>query len=161
VSDALIETITPAALAEHLQHAGYRAAVTEQNGLVLLTSGCQGVGFMVRFGNPGESGSFLDFIFSAALRVMGDVPATLVPTWNQTRRFGRLTQQGQFLVLDMDLMLSGGITARNLRAKIELWDRLVQELLLYVRDRIAAAPAAAAPVAGEPKSAPAPVASAA
>jgi Putative bacterial sensory transduction regulator len=142
MSNEMITAITPAALAEHLKNAGYRATVAEQNGLVYLTSASQGVGFIVRFGNPADlqEGSFLDYSFSAALQLMGEPPAMLASTWNRTRRFARLSLQGQLLVMDMDITVAGGVTARNLRAQIELWDRLMQELLLYVRDGLAASP---------------------
>jgi hypothetical protein len=40
-----------------------------------------------------------------------------------------------FLVLDMDVVMFGGVTASHLRAQIEIWDRLIQELVPFLRDR--------------------------
>jgi hypothetical protein len=138
-------------LAEHLQGAGYRAAVVEQDGLPYLTSASQGIGFVARFGNrAGDDGTFLDFSFSAVLQVQGEPPVALAEGWNRSRRFARLSVQGALIVLDMDVTVAGGVSAPYLRAQIELWDRLVQELLLYVRQAAVAAPAPvvlAAPVA--------------
>jgi hypothetical protein len=156
--DELIAAITPDALAEHLRNAGFRAAVAEQNGQVLLTSACQGVGFMVRFGNPslgpqGE-GSFLDFTCSAALQMMGQPLPVLASGWNLSRRFARVSLQGALLVMDMDVSVAGGVTVRHLRAQIELWDRLVQELLFHVRQGIAAGTAAPQPTAAPSEAVP-------
>lgn len=67
------------------------------------------------------------------LQVQGEVPAQLVPGWNQSRRFARMWLQGNFLVLEMDVTVAGGVTADHLRAQIGLWDRLLQELLLHLR----------------------------
>jgi hypothetical protein len=143
-----ILTATPATLAELLQSAGYRATEVEQNGLVQLLSASQGIGFSVRFGNraEGEGAGFLDFTFSAVLQVQGEVPAQLVPSWNQSRRFARMWLQGNFLVLEMDVTVAGGVTADHLRAQIGLWDRLLQELLLHLRQS-AEPPAVASPAA--------------
>jgi Putative bacterial sensory transduction regulator len=150
MTDELIATITPAALAEHLKNAGYRAAIQEQSGQVFLTSACQGVGFLARFGNPaeGQGGAFLDFSLSATLQMMGDPMPALAASWNQTRRFGRASLQGRFLVMEMDVTVAGGVTARHLRAQMELWDRLVQELLFHIRNGIAASQSAATPGEG-------------
>lgn len=130
----LIECVSLPLLTTLLQGAGYRTNESEQNGIVQLLSASQGIGFAVRFGNPGPNqGEFMDFTFSCALRIEGELPAALVAQWNQSKRFSRLSEQGGFLVLDMDVVIAGGVTERYLRASTELWDRLLQEFLLYLR----------------------------
>jgi hypothetical protein len=130
----LIHDISPERLTELLQNAGYRVNSSEQNGQIQLLSASQGIGFAVRFGNPAaETGRFLDYTFSCALRVQGELPAGLVGQWNVTKRFARMTEQGGFLVLEMDVVAAGGIADTHLRANTELWDRLLQEFLLYLR----------------------------
>ncbi|QWA10731.1 YbjN domain-containing protein [Sodalis ligni] len=131
---ALIENVTVQLLTDLLQGAGYRTNESEQGGIVQLLSASQGIGFAVRFGNPSpEPGTFLDFTLSCALRVNGALPSGLVEKWNQSKRFSRLSEQGGFLVLEMDVVVAGGVNQRYLRASIELWDRLLQEFLLYLR----------------------------
>lgn len=136
---ALIESVNLQRLTDLLQTAGYRTNESEQNGIVQLLSASQGIGFAVRFGNQtAEPGQYLDFTLSCALRINGALPEKLVGQWNQTKRFSRLSEQGEFLVLDMDVVVAGGVDQRFLRANIELWDRLLQEFLLYLRNFSAA-----------------------
>jgi hypothetical protein len=144
MSDAqIIQTLTPASLTEILQAAGYRVSTSEQNGVVQLLSASQGIGFSVRFGNPANepAGAFLDYTLSCALRVQGEVPGELVARWNESKRFARLTHQGPFLVLEMDVVVAGGVTEQQLRVHTEIWDRLLQEFLLFLRNFAAQAAA--------------------
>lgn len=141
----LVEAVSVEQLASVFRGAGYRVTVAEQNGRPQLMSASQGVGFVVRFGNPGaEADTHIDYTLSCALQVQGELPAELVPGWNRTRRFARLSQQGPFVVLEHDVMVAGGVSPRYLRASIELWDRLLQEFLLHLRNRPALAEAEAA-----------------
>jgi hypothetical protein len=143
----IIQTVTPAKLTEMLQAAGYRVTASEQNGVVQLLSASQGIGYAVRFGNPAqEAGAYLDYTLSCALRVQGELPDGLVGRWNSTKRFARLAQQGEFLVLEMDMLVAGGIMESHLRVGTEIWDRLLQEFLLFLRNF--AAQAAQAPAQG-------------
>ncbi len=146
---ALIDSLTADGLADVFKDAGYRVTLAEQNGVVQLLSASQGIGFAVSFGNPavtpdGEQAAYIDWTFSCALQVQGELPADLVPSWNRTRRFARLSQQGPFVVLEHDVMVAGGVSPRHLRSSIELWDRLLQEFLLHLRNRPALAEAEAA-----------------
>lgn len=87
----LIETVSADSLTKLLQDAGCRVNRTEQNAVVQLLSASQGVGYAVRFGNRAlnQEGEFLDFTFSCALRIQGELPAGLAERWNATRRFAR------------------------------------------------------------------------
>lgn len=146
----IVEAVSPEQLAGVFRGAGYRVTLAEQNGRMQLMSASQGVGFAVRFGNPGaETDTHLDYTLSCALQVQGELPPDLVPAWNRTKRFARLASHQQFLLLEMDVMVAGGVTDRHLRSTIELWDRLVQEFLLHLRNRpvMAAAGATAAQAA--------------
>ncbi|KVQ11752.1 YbjN domain-containing protein [Burkholderia ubonensis] len=155
--DALIDAIGVDELADVFRNAGYRVTATEQNGAVQLMSASQGVGFAVRFGNAappqGEAAGasiarYLDYTLGCVLQVQGDLPAQLVADWNRTKRFARLASHGPFLALEMDVIVAGGVSVRYLRSTIELWDRMVQEFLLHLRNRPAFAEQEAAARAG-------------
>ncbi|GBH22995.1 YbjN domain-containing protein [Burkholderia vietnamiensis] len=142
--DAPIEAVSAERLAEILRRAGYRVTVAEQNGAMQLMSASQGVGFAVRFGNPAVGVPpaidaarivYLDYTLSCVLQVQGELPAELVANWNRTTRFARLASHGAFLALGMDVVVAGGVSERHLRSTVELWDRLIQEFLLHLRDR--------------------------
>ena len=144
----LISHVSPQSLTEVLQAAGYRVNQTEQNGIVQLLSASQGIGYAVRFGNPAvEQGSYVDFTFSCALRVQGELPQGVAEQWNASRRFARLSLQGEFLVMEMDVVLAAGVSSDHLRGNLELWDRLLQEFIVYLRDFSQAAQASTAKVA--------------
>ncbi len=146
---SMILDVNAERLQELLQSAGYRVTVSEQNGMVQLLSASQGVGFAVRLGNPAaEAGQYLDYTLSCALRVQGELPAGLADRWNVEKRFARLTVQGAFLVLELDVILAGGVSENYLRATAELWDRLLQEFLLFLRAN-ATSPATEAPAPKE------------
>jgi len=133
-SPQLITSVTVPSLTELLQEAGYRVNQSEQNAIVQLLSASQGIGFAVRFGNPAaESGHYVDFTYSCALRVQGDLPDGLAQLWNASRRFARLALQGEFLVMEMDVVVAG-VGESHLRSQLELWDRLLQEFIVYLRE---------------------------
>jgi hypothetical protein len=118
-----------------LQNAGFRVNRSEHNGLLQLLSASQGIGYSVRFGNPGVApGEFLDFTYSCAIRVQGELPASLVNQWNASRRFSRLATQGEFLVLEQDVIVADGVSRQHLLGSLMVWDRLLQEFMLYLRD---------------------------
>jgi len=144
-AETILEGVSVEQLGEIFKAAGYRVTPAEQNGIVQLMSASQGVGFAVRFGNaPVEAGTYIDYTLSCAMQVQGELPADLVPGWNRSKRFARLSSQAQFLVLEMDVVVGGGVTVRHVRSMIELWDRLIQEFLLHLRNRPAMAAAQAA-----------------
>lgn len=135
----LIQTMTVERLQELLQSLGYRVTVSGQGEHVQLLSASQGIGFSIRPGNPAASeGEFIDYTLGCALQVQGELPVELPEQWNRAKRFARLSFQGQFLVLEMDVIVAGGVSDNYLRATTELWDRLMQELVLFLRDFAAA-----------------------
>lgn len=132
---AMIESVTLQTLTTLMQDAGLRVNRSEQNDLVQLLSASQGIGFAVRLGNAGaEQGQYLDFTFSCALRIQGELPQGLVERWNQSRRFARLSCQGEFLVMEMDVQVADGVSEKHLLGNLLLWDRLLQEFIAYLRD---------------------------
>lgn len=131
---SLINSVNTAQLTVLLQEMGYRVTEAKQGDTVHLLSAAQGIGFTVRPGNPGlEEQSYLDFTFSCVIRVEGNLASSLINRWNVEKRFARLALQGEFLTLEMDSVVAGGVTELNIRAQIELWDRLLQEMILFLR----------------------------
>jgi hypothetical protein len=153
--ETILTKLTLADLREVLQLAGYRVETMTDpvaNG-EYLRSATGGLAFDVRPGNrlaDGE-GSFIDVALVAVLQVQGELPLDLVNRWNASRRFARLQLSPPFLVLTLDVSVAGGVARDHLRAQIEIWDHLVQQLIAYLRaelpkldgaDRATAAPAA-------------------
>ncbi|MEG1038780.1 YbjN domain-containing protein [Pseudomonas sp. NUPR-001] len=134
-STELIDFVTADSLTSLLQDAGCRVNRSGQGGVEQLLTASQGIGFSLRFGNPGlEAGRYLDFIYSCALHIQGQLPEGLVNQWNASRRFARLSVQGGFLVMEMDVVVADGVSHKSLLGSLVLWDRLLQEVVTYLRD---------------------------
>jgi len=154
MSDTVIVKLTLEDLRAALQQVGYRVEEMTDPvaNLPYLRSATSGLAFDVRPGNrlADADGSFVDVAFTAVLQVQGELPLDLVNRWNATRRFARLQLSQQFLVLFLDVSVAGGVMPNHLRAQIEIWDRLLQEMIVYLREELralSAANGAAPPVA--------------
>jgi hypothetical protein len=80
-----------------------------------------------------------DFSFNLMVQTEKPVDGTILNEWNRQKRFGRLFQRDDFLVLEMDV-LAVGISGDQILASLEIWGRLVVEVLTFLRT--AHAPAA-------------------
>jgi len=144
-----ITHLTLDSLREILQQAGYRVeTVTDPvANVVYLRSATNGLAFDVRPGNRLANGgdNFADAAFTAVLQVQGELPLDLINRWNATRRFTRLQLSQPFLVLSLDVSVAGGVMPAYLRGQIEIWDHLIQQLIVYLREELSklAQPAAA------------------
>jgi Putative bacterial sensory transduction regulator len=137
MADATIMAIDAGKLTEILQAMGFRAeAFEDANGAACLRSATSGVGFTIRFGNralpPAEG--FTDFTYIAVIKIMeGQFPLSRINEWNQVRRFCKLHTRDDFLVLDLDVLVAGGVTEAYVRQTVGLWDRLIQDLVMFLR----------------------------
>jgi Putative bacterial sensory transduction regulator len=139
MSDTPIAKLTLEALRDILQQVGYRVEeVTDPVAkFPYLRSATGGLAFDIRPGNRlADADGFLDVAFTAVLQIQGELPLDLVNRWNATRRFARLQLSQPFLVFCLDVSVAGGVMPNHLRAQIEIWDRLVQELIVYLRDEL-------------------------
>ncbi|SEH66014.1 YbjN domain-containing protein [Magnetospirillum fulvum] len=122
-----------------LQAAGYRVEeIAGPTGDPALRSATGGLAFTLMVFNPraDQPGTFADAAFQTAFQVEGDLPLALVNQWNATVRFARLHLQANLLRLDRDIVAFDGITPAALRAEVELWDRLVQHLIAFLREEL-------------------------
>jgi hypothetical protein len=133
-------------LRETLQSVGYRVEELTDPvaNIPYLRSATGGLAFDVRPGNrlAADPKSFLDVALVAILQVQGELPLDLVNRWNATRRFARLQLSPPFLALSLDISVAGGVAQNHLRAQIEIWDHLVQQLIAYLREELQKLPAA-------------------
>jgi hypothetical protein len=140
MSDTILTKLTIDSLRDTLQQIGYRAeSLTDPiANVTYLRSSTGGIGFDLRPGNQvgDQSGTFSDVALLAILQVQGDLPLEIVNRWNVSRRFARLQFSKPYLVLSMDILVAGGATTSNLRAQIEVWDRLLQDLIAYLREEL-------------------------
>jgi hypothetical protein len=137
----VVTILTLDSLRESFQSANYRVeTLTDPVANVqYLRSATAGLAFDIRCGNrfTGAEERFADVTLLAPLQVEGELPLDIVNRWNATRRFAKLQLSPPFLVFCFDICVAGGVTPNNLRAQIEIWDRLVHELIGYLRDELA------------------------
>ncbi len=146
MADTLISSVTVDTFREFLQQAGYRAeAITIQEDAPALRSATSGLPFDVRFNNrlAGDAAAFADVTLLAGLRVQGELPLSVVNDWNNARRFARLRLLQSHLLLDMDISVVGGVAPAHLRMQLEIWDRLIQDLITHLRETLRNLPGAA------------------
>jgi hypothetical protein len=140
MSDAIITKITLDSLRENIQLAGYRVETMTDSvvNTTYLRSATSGFIFDIRPGNrlADADQSFVDVAFIAALQVQGELPLDIVNRWNVTRRFGRPQLSQPFLILSHDVSVAGGVVQDYLRAQVEIWDRLLQQLISYLREEL-------------------------
>jgi hypothetical protein len=141
MAEAILMTISPEQIGDILQNLGYRAEHrTDNSGLPLIASATNGINFNIRMGNranaPAEG--FLDFTYLTIIKINGEFPVDKVNEWNRNRRFSRLHKVDDFIVLDMDVVVAGGITETHFRATMELWERMLQELMAWLRGDVPA-----------------------
>lgn len=131
---ASIDSVTLDDLSKLLQEAGFRAETLKaQDGTTILRSAAAGVSFSIRPGNSAPTG-FLDFTYTAPFRVEAALLKKAAEEWNGTKRFSRLYSRDNLLLLEMDVLVAGGISPAHLRATVEIWNRLLNELLVYLRE---------------------------
>ena len=143
MAEAQIMAVSPEQLGEIMQSAGYRTEHrADNNGTPLIASATGGISFNVRMGNraPAPIEGFLDFTYLTVIKIEGDFPLERVNDWNRNKRFARL--HNDFIVMDMDVVAAAGVTTNHIRATMELWDRLLQELMAWLRGDNAAGGAA-------------------
>ena len=134
-SENTLQILTLDDIRDVLQQAGYRVErFTDPSGVTLLRSATAGLPFDLRLGAPLTGGNgYGDITLIAGLQIEGELPLAIVNQWNSMRRFGRLHVAQNFLVLTLDVLIFGGVTRAHLRGQIEIWDRLLQELVPYLR----------------------------
>ncbi len=145
MAEAQIMSLTPEQLGVIMQDAGYRTEHrNDNNGTPLIASATAGISFNVRMGNraPAPVEGFLDFTYLTVIKIDGEFSLERINDWNRNKRFARLHKVDDFIVFDMDVVIAAGVTHNHIRATMELWDRLLQELMAWLRGDAAAGAAA-------------------
>jgi hypothetical protein len=139
----LVLDLTLESLRDFVQEAGYRVETVKDGQTSFLRSATNGLAFDIRLGNSfaGAADRHADIALVALFAVRGTLPLELINSWNRSRRFGRLfldqpVPDQTFLVFCQDISVAGGVTARQLRAQIEIWDGLIQQLVPWLREEL-------------------------
>lgn len=136
-----------------LKARGFRAEIIDwPGGRKAVRSASGGVGFNIVPGNAVDGG-FMDFTYFASFRVEGLPVEEIAANWNRARRFSRAYTRDGFLNFEMDVVIGPGVAQGYLSVTLDLWDRLLNELLAALREQAAELQKAAqADVAASPAS---------
>jgi hypothetical protein len=140
-----IMSVTPETMGEILQSAGCRVEhAKDPEGIPVIGSATNGMTFNIRFVNkaPAPLEGYIDLTYITILKFDQPLPLETINEWNRSRRFARLNISEDLLIMDMDVILSGGVSETHLRTSLEIWDRMMQELIAFIRNK-SPAPAAA------------------
>ncbi|QTL05239.1 YbjN domain-containing protein [Aquabacter sp. L1I39] len=133
----IIQKATFADLETALKERGFRAELIDwPGGRKALRSASGGVGFNIVPGNAVDGG-FMDFTYFASFRVDGLPLEDVAAHWNRARRFSRAYTRDGFLNFEMDVVIGPGVAPAYLAVTLDLWDRLLNELLAALREQAA------------------------
>ncbi|WP_067064031.1 YbjN domain-containing protein [Roseateles chitosanitabidus] len=141
---ALLTALDAGVVAAAIQAAGCGVTPVEQDGVVLLHSASQGIGFQVLWGNPApvvDAGPaagqrrYADLTLSCPLRVQGGtLPESLLSDWHRAKRFARVARHGEHVVLEMDVIAVGGISRTHLEVQLQLWTQMMGQFFSFLRN---------------------------
>ncbi|AOY95787.1 hypothetical protein BKK79_29280 [Cupriavidus sp. USMAA2-4] len=134
-SSAIHRFVTAEQVADAIRAAGCAVTLLQEDGVTRLHSASHGIGYQVHWGNTLGPDQYLDFTLSCPLRVQGGpLPDGLVDEWHRTRRLARLATHGDFLVLEMDVVVTGGVHLDYLSVAIRLWIQMMGQFFLHLRN---------------------------
>ncbi|MGY2486554.1 YbjN domain-containing protein [Cupriavidus sp. CP313] len=140
---ALLASVNAEQVAQAIRAAGCAVNIIEEEGVARLHSASHGIGFQVLWGNRLATGQYLDFTLSCPLRVEGGtLPDALLAEWHRSRRFARVAAHGDFIVLEMDVMVTGGVSEEYLSVSLQLWTQMMGQFFLHLRNYRPEAPEA-------------------
>lgn len=131
----LLFAMTPEQVSEAIKSSGCAVTPIEQDGVVRLHSASQGIGFQVLWGNAQAPGAYVDLTLSCPLRVQGgELPEGVLADWHRSKRFARVAQHGDFVVLEMDIVAAGGISPHHLAVMMQLWSQMMGQFFVHLRN---------------------------
>lgn len=135
LSADLLDAVTPGQVSDAIKAAGGAVTAIEQDGVVRLHSASHGIGFQVLWGNPVTTTQYTDFTLSCPLHVQGGtLPDAVLAAWHRSKRFARVAQHGDFVVLEMDVVVAGGVSPAYLVFAVRLWMQMMGEFFLHLRN---------------------------
>ncbi|QHE91212.1 YbjN domain-containing protein [Pandoraea fibrosis] len=131
----IVTFVTSAQVADAIRAAGCAVSVQQDDLVTRLHSASHGIGYQVHWGNQAGADQYLNFTLSCPLRVQGgDLPDGLINEWHRSRRFARVAAHGEFLVLEMDVIVAGGVSPDFLNFSMRLWVEMMGQFFLHLRN---------------------------
>lgn len=125
---ALVDGTDPAVVMELMRGYGSARPDKGQDGSPMIRGRINGNGFSAFFYDCDGDGANCGSIGLSAYFDRTDVAVDAINEWNRANRFGRvyLRDDGK-PVIEMDVELTGGITADNFEAALDRWSAILQD----------------------------------
>lgn len=134
MSKDLISAVTTGTVQELLREAGLEVRLAGTKEQPQVVSAVAGINFNVRFGTPAKDGSgWTDFTFSAPFTVDQEVSPVIGAFWNRRNRFARVYRTQDQLLLDMDVIVAGGVTRAHVKYMAAVWADVAQLFVRHLR----------------------------
>lgn len=130
----LISRVTSELLAEILGECGWKATLEGNNEALRIVSAVNGVNFNVHFGTKCIDGDgWTDFTISAPFAIDQEISSVLGAYWNRRNRFARVYRTENQLLIEMDVIVAGGVTRDHLKYQLAVWSDLTRLFLRHLR----------------------------
>ncbi|MCU0800641.1 MAG: YbjN domain-containing protein [Rhodobacteraceae bacterium] len=130
----LIDATSPQAIADVLQDAGYRAAVgTDNIGDPKIDSSAAGADFTIYFYGCENGTNCQSLQFSSGYDLERGTSFQTMNDWNATQRFGYAYLDNESdPYVNMDINMSYGLTADNLRDSLAIWEQVLADFHTHI-----------------------------
>lgn len=133
--NTLLASLNAEQMSDAIKAAGCAVTAVEHDGVVRLHSASHGIGFQVLWGNETAPGLYADLTLSCPLRVQGgQLPEGVLAEWHRSKRFARVARHGDFVVLEMDVLVAGGVSPQHLAIQLQLWSQMMGQFFLHLRN---------------------------
>ena len=131
MSGKFITAVTPASLLQILKEIDLTGSLVGTREAPRIASEVSGVHFNLCFGTRcKQEPGWTDFTLSAPFMIDQEVSPLLGSFWNRRNRFTRAYRIDSQIMLDMDVIVGGGVWVDNLKYQFAIWKDMVN---LFVR----------------------------
>lgn len=134
MSDNLISRVTSDLLAEILGECGWRGALEGSGETLRIVSAVNDVNFNIYFGTKCIDGDgWTDFTISAPFVIDQEISSVLGAFWNRRNRFARVYRTDTQILIDMDVIVAGGVSRDHLAYQFAVWSDLTRLFLRHLK----------------------------
>ncbi|MEI5677093.1 MULTISPECIES: YbjN domain-containing protein [unclassified Mesorhizobium] len=132
--DKLVSRITRGLLAEILGECGWKVTLEGNDEAPRIASAVNGVNFNIHFGTRCTDGDgWTDFTVSAPFAIDEEISSVLGAFWNRRNRFARVYRTDKQLLIEMDVIVAGGVSRDHLKYQFAVWNDLTTLFLRHLK----------------------------
>ncbi len=130
----MIARVTSGLLAEILGECGWNATIEGNSEALRIVSAVNGVNFNIHFGTKCIDGDgWTDFTISAPFAIDQEISSVLGAFWNRRNRFARVYRTDKQLLIEMDVIVAGGVRREHLKYQLAVWSDLTRLFLRHLK----------------------------